>query len=169
MIRFLLGIIVTLCLINISSTPVFSSDKTGNNISVCTGGDSAALEGCVSNTRSDSNYKVSTAVNRRKRESHPYQEPPKVLNKQFTLKVEANAYCLRGLTSRGVQTRTGVIAVDPKVIPYGSKIHIPGYGWGTALDTGGAMRGKVIDIWMPTYSQCMSWGRRTVTITVVTP
>ena len=73
------------------------------------------------------------------------------------------------MTSRGVQTRVGVIAVDPNVIPYGSKIYVPGYGWGTALDTGGAIKGNVIDIWMPTYNQCIQWGVRDLTIKVVKP
>ena len=73
------------------------------------------------------------------------------------------------MTSRGVQTRVGVIAVDPRIIPYGSKIYIPGYGWGTALDTGGAIKGNTIDIWMPTYNQCIQWGVRDLTIKVVKP
>lgn len=106
---------------------------------------------------------------RKKRENHKYQEPPSNLKNQQKIQVKASAYCLRGLTSRGVSTRTGVIAVDPKVIPYGSRIYIPGYGWGTALDTGGSIRGNKIDIWMPTYNQCMQWGNRSITVTVVKP
>lgn len=80
--------------------------------------------------------------------------------------VMASAYCLRGLTARGTGVEYGTIAVDPRVIPLGSKIYVPGYGWGRALDTGGAIRGNVIDIWLPTSGQCFSWGVRPVTITV---
>ncbi len=132
----------------------------------------AAEEGCVIGTvtqqelapRSENLLQV-----RKKRERHQYQEPPKNLANQYQVTVKANAYCLRGMTSRGVPTRVGVVAVDPRVIPYGSKIHIPGYGWATALDTGGAIKGHTIDIWMPTYDQCMQWGSRNIKITVVKP
>ncbi|MDQ7822462.1 MAG: 3D domain-containing protein [Candidatus Eremiobacteraeota bacterium] len=106
---------------------------------------------------------------RKKREKKGYQAPPGAEKKSFSLNVEARSYCLRGFTSRGVYTRMGVIAVDPRIIPYGSKIYIPGFGWGTALDTGGAIVGRSIDIWMPTYSQCMQWGVRNVTVKVVKP
>jgi 3D (Asp-Asp-Asp) domain-containing protein len=43
---------------------------------------------------------------------------------------------------------------------------IPGYGEGVAADTGGAVRGRVIDLWFPTTAQALAWGRRTVTITL---
>ena len=98
-----------------------------------------------------------------------FQAPPPEGKKSFTLTVVARSYCLRGFTSRGAATAMGVVAVDPRVIPFGSKILVPGYGWATALDTGGAIKGNSIDIWFPTYSQCMQWGVRNVTITVVKP
>ena len=107
--------------------------------------------------------------NRQKRSVHKYQQAPANTSNVRELKVRVSSYCLGGMTSRGVQTRVGVIAVDPNVIPYGSKIYVPGYGWGTALDTGGAIRGNTIDIWMPTYNQCMQWGVRYLTIKVVKP
>jgi 3D (Asp-Asp-Asp) domain-containing protein len=59
----------------------------------------------------------------------------------------------------------GVVAVDPSVIPLGSRMSIPGYGNGVAADTGSGIQGATIDLWM-TPSQCAAWGRRTVTITV---
>ena len=58
------------------------------------------------------------------------------------------------------------MAVDPAVIPLGSRITIPGYGSGIAADTGGAVVGNVIDVWFPTLEEAHAWGRRTVTITV---
>ena len=83
-----------------------------------------------------------------------------------TLTVTAYAYCINGRTASGAYTSKGCIAVDPRVIPMGSKIYIPGYGWGKAMDTGGSVKGNVIDVWFPSNSECMQWGVRTVKITV---
>jgi 3D (Asp-Asp-Asp) domain-containing protein len=83
--------------------------------------------------------------------------------------VSSTAYCLRGFTSRGTSVSYGTVAVDPRVIPLGSRIYVPGYGWARALDVGGAVRGNVIDVWLPSMGQCMQWGRRSVTVTVLPP
>ncbi|GEM_PF-3214937 len=106
---------------------------------------------------------------RKRREQPNFQTPPPAATKSYSINVVARAYCLGGFTSRGNPTRVGVVAVDPRIIPFGSRIFIPGYGWGTALDTGGAIQGNSIDIWMPTYSQCMQWGVRSLTIKIVKP
>jgi 3D (Asp-Asp-Asp) domain-containing protein len=58
------------------------------------------------------------------------------------------------------------VAVDPSVIPLGSRLGIPGYGLGVAADTGGAIQGARIDLWFPTVAQAHAWGSRVVTITV---
>lgn len=92
-------------------------------------------------------------------------EKPKYSEKTIT--VQAYAYCYHSRTATGSFADTGTIAVDPKVIPLGSKIYVPGYGWGKALDTGGAIKGNKIDIWFPTEKQCYSWGVRTVKIKVI--
>lgn len=85
------------------------------------------------------------------------------------IKVEVLAYCYNtSRTATGSIPNTGTIAVDPKIIPLGSKIYVPGYGWGKALDTGYSIKGNMIDIWLPTYEQCIKWGRKKLTITVVT-
>ena len=83
-----------------------------------------------------------------------------------TITVTATGYTLRGRTSTGIQTGSGVVAVDPSVIPLGTRLTIPGYGTGVAADTGGAMQGNVIDLWFPTMQQARAWGRRTVTVTI---
>lgn len=83
-----------------------------------------------------------------------------------SLTVQAYAYCIHGYTASGRPTTPGVVAVDPRVIPMGSKLYIPGYGWGVAADTGGAIVGNKIDVWYPTAGQCYSWGVRPVTIQV---
>ena len=44
---------------------------------------------------------------------------------------------------------------------------MPAHGWGRAVDTGGAIQGGKIDVWLPTMAQCLQWGIRDVTITVV--
>ena len=83
-----------------------------------------------------------------------------------TLTVTATAYTLQGHTATGAPVGYGVVAVDPSVIPLGTRMTIPGYGEGVAADTGGAIQGAVIDLWFPTAAQAAGWGRRTVTITL---
>jgi 3D (Asp-Asp-Asp) domain-containing protein len=84
----------------------------------------------------------------------------------YKLKVDAVAYSLPGRTALGIPVRKGVVAVDPKLIPLGTKLHIPGYGPGIAADVGYAIKGRIIDLWFPTTALARKWGRRTVTITV---
>lgn len=60
-----------------------------------------------------------------------------------------------------------LIAVDPRVIPLGKKVWVEGYGIAIAGDTGGAIKGHKIDVLMPTRSECLQWGRRTVKIVVL--
>lgn len=82
------------------------------------------------------------------------------------MKVDAVAYSLPGYTASGIPVRKGVVAVDPELIPLGTKLHVPGYGRGIAADVGYAIKGKIIDLWFPTTAKAREWGRRTVTITV---
>ncbi|WP_245592965.1 3D domain-containing protein [Carnobacterium funditum] len=60
-----------------------------------------------------------------------------------------------------------VIAVDPRVIPLGTRLEVPGYGIAIAGDTGGAIKGNKIDIHFPTVGQALSWGRKTITIKIL--
>jgi peptidoglycan DL-endopeptidase CwlO len=83
-----------------------------------------------------------------------------------TLVVDAVAYHLPGRTASGLPVGIGVIAVDPTVIPLGTRVFVPGYGPAVAADVGTAIKGNLIDLWMPTTAQALAWGRRTVTITV---
>jgi 3D (Asp-Asp-Asp) domain-containing protein len=80
--------------------------------------------------------------------------------------VTATGYSLRGRTATGAPVGWGVVAVDPGVIPLGTRMTIPGYGEGIAADTGSAVVGSTIDLWFPTRAQALAWGRRTVTITL---
>jgi 3D (Asp-Asp-Asp) domain-containing protein len=60
-----------------------------------------------------------------------------------------------------------LIAVDPRVIPLGSKVWVEGYGVAVAGDTGGAIKGHKIDVLLPTTAQALQWGRKTVKIVVL--
>ena len=91
---------------------------------------------------------------------------PWVIAGTRTLTVTATGYSMPGKTATGLPTGFGIVAVDPAVIPLGSRLSIPGYGEGVAADTGGAVQGMTIDLWFPTLTQARAWGRRTVTITV---
>lgn len=81
------------------------------------------------------------------------------------LTVSATCYDLSGTTATGMPVGWGIVAVDPSLIPLGTKMYVPGYGKGVAADVGGGIKGAVIDLWMPA-ADCMKWGRRTVTITL---
>jgi 3D (Asp-Asp-Asp) domain-containing protein len=83
-----------------------------------------------------------------------------------TLVVDAVAYHLPGRTASGLPVGKGVVAVDPSVIPLGTRMSVPGYGSAVAADVGSAIRGNVIDLWMPSRAKALAWGRRTVTITL---
>jgi 3D (Asp-Asp-Asp) domain-containing protein len=79
-----------------------------------------------------------------------------------TLTVVATGYDLTGRTATGLPVGWGIAAVDPSVIPLGTRIVVPGYGVAVAADTG--VYGSSIDLWFPTAAQANGWGRRTVTI-----
>jgi 3D (Asp-Asp-Asp) domain-containing protein len=83
-----------------------------------------------------------------------------------TITVTATGYSLPGHTSTGLPVGPGVIAVDPAVIPLGTRMTIPGYGEGVAADTGSGVTGSMIDLWFPTLADALAWGKRTVTITL---
>ena len=78
----------------------------------------------------------------------------------------ATAYCLQGRTAMGHGVRRGIIAADPRVLKLGSRITISGGYSGSYLvsDTGGMIKGKRLDIWMPSCSEARRFGRRTVQV-----
>lgn len=85
--------------------------------------------------------------------------------KKFTVK--AYSYCVKGTTASGTTAREGIIAVDPSVIPLGTKVYVEGYGFATAEDTGGNIKGNTIDVYKNTESECLNWGVRNVTIYIL--
>lgn len=71
------------------------------------------------------------------------------------------------VTAIGTKIRRGVIAVDPRVIPLRTRVYVEGYGFATAEDTGGAIKGNKIDIVMDTKAQSRNWGVRNVKIYIL--
>lgn len=92
------------------------------------------------------------------------------------LTVKATAYWAGD--DGGARTATGVkpvrtpegwstIAVDPRVIPLGTRVFVEGYGYAIAQDTGGAIKGNRIDVFLNSHSECYSWGVRTVKVHIL--
>ena len=82
----------------------------------------------------------------------------------------ATAYCLRGRTAMGHGVRRGIIAADPRVLRLGSRVllNAGGYtGQYFVSDTGGAVKGRKIDIWVPSCSEARRFGRRSVTVSLL--
>ncbi len=83
---------------------------------------------------------------------------------------EATAYCITGITKSGARVVPGHVAADPKVIPLGSMIYVDSPLMGgiyQVLDTGELVKGKIIDIFIPSYESCVKFGRRAVKVQVL--
>jgi len=91
---------------------------------------------------------------------------PERATRSYRLTVDAVAYHLPGKTASGLRCAKGAVAVDPKLIPLGTHMYVPGYGAAVAADVGTAVKGRIIDLWMPTDAAARKWGRKTITITV---
>ncbi|MCM3358006.1 MULTISPECIES: LysM peptidoglycan-binding and 3D domain-containing protein [unclassified Psychrobacillus] len=92
------------------------------------------------------------------------------------LTVTATAYTAScegcsGITSTGIDLNANpnqkVVAVDPTVIPLGSKVWVEGYGEAIAGDIGGAIKGNKIDVYMPSYNDAINWGRQSVKVKIL--
>lgn len=88
------------------------------------------------------------------------------------MQMEATAYtpwdegCI-GITANGMKAGHGVVAVDPRTIPLGTRLYIQGYGYAIAADTGGAIKGDRIDLCMDTKNEAFSFGRRSVKVYIL--
>lgn len=82
----------------------------------------------------------------------------------------ANCSGCTGITATGINLKenpdTKVIAVDPSVIPLGSVVYVEGYGYAIAGDIGSAIKGKKIDVFVPTKAKALQWGIRKVNVTI---
>lgn len=98
---------------------------------------------------------------------------PEVLTRTVTVPGEiysATAYSLRGRTASGKPVARGLIAADPRVLPIGTRVRVEAGAWSgeyMVADTGGAVRGRRIDIWTPTSGEAMRFGRRAVKLTIL--
>jgi 3D (Asp-Asp-Asp) domain-containing protein len=82
----------------------------------------------------------------------------------------ATAYSLRGKTASGRYVSQGIIAADPRILPLGSRVRLEAGPWSgeyLVADTGGAIRGRKIDIWTPSTREAMRFGKRKVKLTVL--
>lgn len=86
-------------------------------------------------------------------------------SRKFTVK--AYSYTGGGTTASGLPAAVGRIAVDPGVIPLGTRVYVEGYGFATAADTGGNIKGNTIDVYYNSESQCRQWGCRYITIYIL--
>ena len=102
------------------------------------------------------------------------------LNIARRLEMNASAYTARfectgrrpgdpgfGITATGVPVRPGIVAVDPNVIPLGTKLYVVGYGYAIAADTGGAIRGYKIDLFFESLEDALAFGRRNIVVYIL--
>lgn len=142
----------------------------------------ASAEETVSTSSSTSGSNDSSSSNRsnagnQNNQSSQASEPAQPANNNQggrSMTVQATGYStqqasLSTHTATGIDLRQNprVIAVDPSVIPLGSMVEVEGLGVYIAGDTGGAIRGNIIDIHFPTVQQALNWGRRSVNIRIL--
>ena len=96
-------------------------------------------------------------------------KPSSVEDVAYTMDVKAYAYCTGNITATGTKPTFGrTIAVDPTVIPYGTRVYIKEFDKTfIAEDCGGAIKGNKIDIYMNTKEECINWGVRNLTIYIL--
>ncbi|MGB9846914.1 MAG: 3D domain-containing protein [Desulfotomaculales bacterium] len=73
----------------------------------------------------------------------------------------------KGITFTGTKARPGVAAVDPEVIPLGSVLFVPGYGYVRAEDTGGAIKGNRIDLYFESKEEAFRWGKKELDVEIL--
>ena len=89
-----------------------------------------------------------------------------------SIKAKVTAYTpydagCNGITATGTTAKKGVIAVDPNVIPLGTRVYIPGYGVAVAQDTGGAIKGNRVDVCYMSKNEAFSWGVRNIPVYIL--
>lgn len=112
------------------------------------------------------NLKV--AASESKLDARVFALPDEDLGQQLTF--QATAYSLKGRTRSGVGVRRGVVAADPRVLPLGSVVQIKAgkyTGVYTVHDTGGRIKGNIIDVWVPDRHEARQFGRRKIQLQVL--
>lgn len=115
--------------------------------------------------------KVSNPVVKKEpvKEQKPAEEASRTLTMVATAYTADCTGC-SGITATGIDVRNStpnIIAVDPSVIPLGSKVWVEGYGTAIAGDTGGAIKGNKIDLLVADYNTAINYGRQTVTVKIL--
>jgi len=125
----------------------------------------AAVAADVNETnKAESANASKAAIDKTATGAEPEAETPAVT---FT----ATAYSLRGRTASGRQVSRGIIAADRRVLPLGTRVRLTAGSYSgeyLVADTGGAVRGRKIDIWRPSTGEAMRFGRRPVKLTILT-
>lgn len=114
--------------------------------------------------KKSSTKKKSKSTKKSTKKSSAKKSTKKESNKVNLGTFKVYAYSSGGITASGARTKANhTVAVDPRVIPLGSKIMVNGKVY-KAEDTGGAIKGKKLDIYMPSESACRNWGVRNCTV-----
>lgn len=74
-----------------------------------------------------------------------------------------------GVTASGTRAIHGTIAADTAVLPFGTIVYVPGYGYGRVEDRGGAIIGNSLDLWFSSHEEALQWGRRRMNVRVWRP
>lgn len=102
--------------------------------------------------------------------AEPSFAAPEEFSEGAPLNFQATAYSLHGRTASGIKTRSGIIAADPRVLPLGTVVQVKAgdySGTYTVHDTGRRVKGKMIDIWMPSFREARKFGRGPVKVRVL--
>lgn len=156
---------VVLSLIVMSVVFIYASNRTVTALSIAN--DSQIRlenENLALQVTSDDKKLIKKTVSERPTAAPKSAAPaPSAAARSFT----ATAYCLQGKTAMGHRVRRGIIAADPRVLRLGSNINLGAGSYSgqyLVSDTGGRIKGRKIDIWVPSCSEARRFGRRTVTI-----
>jgi len=71
-----------------------------------------------------------------------------------------------GITASGTRARPGTVAADTTLLPFGTLVHVPDYGWGRVEDRGGAIKGHKLDLYFKTHREAREWGRQHVEVRI---
>ncbi|WP_347860527.1 LysM peptidoglycan-binding domain-containing protein [Salimicrobium sp. PL1-032A] len=157
---------------NLSSNLIHPGDELAVGSGAAVKSSTTTSSASDSSNASESSSSESTASESSNTQSEQSSQGDVV--KEFTAEATAyTAYCTgcSGVTATGQDLRSNpnqkVIAVDPDVIPLGSKVWVEGYGTAIAGDTGGAINGNRIDLFMPERGDALDFGRQSVTVKVL--
>jgi 3D (Asp-Asp-Asp) domain-containing protein len=115
------------------------------------------------------NVEVAIAPHEQKLHAVKFSEP-EVQHPQAPRQFKASAYSINGRTRSGVKTQQGVLAADPRVLPLGTVVQVNAgkySGVYTVCDTGGAIKGNRVDVWLSSYKEARLFGRRNVKLVVL--